>query len=417
MKIIEYFNQKNSILRRSAFALVLNIPPSLIALLLNYFATKLSDQFGLFYLSISTINIIFAGSLILNLVITEICLNNSNEINFDVEKYRDVLSKIISICILIFILLIPLSFILNIYIKISFLLIISIIFSSIVSYVSEMGRVYLQCKDNFFLAGIYNIVWSLTRAIATLIVLSISSKIWISIIFYGISSLLPFLYIYFRDIKYLKIKLNIFSNVTIDAVKNIFNQNKYKLEFLSAYLCFSIFNFSELINTYLYLDELSLNILSASLIIPKGIIVFSIPLVHIFYVTLIKTTKKKTYNFYKGIFAIVFFTLLISLFFKITSNYYCGNDFGISLCNQKYLFLSINNAILLVVFRSLLVYLSEVKKLFSVYFFPICTIIYFFYVKFSPISVEKILEMQFNFTIFLILTCILKNFISFKIKS
>jgi hypothetical protein len=155
--------------------------------------------------------------------------------------------------------------------------------------------------------------------------------------------------------------------------------------------------------------------LSASLIVPKGIIIFSIPLVHIFYVTLIKQKKNKVYNFFKGFIFIIFFTLSISIFFKVTSPFYCGNDLGISICNKEYLFLAIDSAILLIIFRSFLVYLDEMNNSFSIFFFPIAIIIYFLYGKFNISNIVEVLELQFNFMILLVSICLLKNIFKLKI--
>ena len=59
MRIIGFLNKENSILRRSFLALILNFPVAVIALSLNFLASKITDQFGIFYISLSSINIIF----------------------------------------------------------------------------------------------------------------------------------------------------------------------------------------------------------------------------------------------------------------------------------------------------------------------------------------------------------------------
>lgn len=193
MKIIGFLNKRNSILRRSFLALILNFPAAILALSLNFFASKISDQFGLFYISLSAINIIFSGSLILNLIITEICIKKKG--NFDKNKFINIFRYVHTLILFALISSIPISYLLSNFFGFSFILIIVIIFSSLVSYIAELGRVFMQCKDDFFLAGIYNIAWILIRNISTLGILLIADQIWIAVLFFGLTSLIPFLFI------------------------------------------------------------------------------------------------------------------------------------------------------------------------------------------------------------------------------
>ena len=200
MRIIGFLNKENSILRRSFLALILNFPVAVIALSLNFLASKITDQFGIFYISLSSINIIFSGSLILNLIITEICIKKDGY--FDKNQYLNILGYFFTFSFAVFILFIPVSFILSKVLSFSFILIIVIIFSSLVSYFAEIGRVFLQCKDNFFYAGIYNLVWVFIRNLTTLTILAFTNQIFLAILFFGLSSILPILFIlkfYFKN--------------------------------------------------------------------------------------------------------------------------------------------------------------------------------------------------------------------------
>ena len=111
MRIIGFLNKENSILRRSFLALILNFPVAVIALSLNFLASKITDQFGIFYISLSSINIIFSGSLILNLIITEICIKKDGY--FDKNQYLNILGYFFTFSFAVFILFIPVSFILS----------------------------------------------------------------------------------------------------------------------------------------------------------------------------------------------------------------------------------------------------------------------------------------------------------------
>ena len=417
MRIIGFLNKENSILRRSFLALILNFPVAVIALSLNFLASKITDQFGIFYISLSSINIIFSGSLILNLIITEICIKKDGY--FDKNQYLNILGYFFTFSFAVFILFIPVSFILSKVLSFSFILIIVIIFSSLVSYFAEIGRVFLQCKDNFFYAGIYNLVWVFIRNLTTLTILAFTNQIWLAILFFGLSSILPILFIlkfYFKNnnnfnLKYL-FKFNQLDNFSFNK---FYFKHKKKIKLFFSFIAYSILCFSDLILSYLLFDENLLNVISSSLIIPKGIIVFSIPLVHIFFVTLIKNNKNNYQSFSKAILSVFISTLFIVIFFKYTQFYYCGTSKGIELCNNKFLNFAMFNSILFVIFRTQILDLNNLNRLFSISFWLIFGLCYFLYSILTIINVEEIFLIQKYFVIFLLLLSLIKKFSSSKI--
>tara|TARA_Y100000389_G_scaffold46260_2_gene41180 strand:- start:1481 stop:2743 length:1263 start_codon:yes stop_codon:yes gene_type:complete len=411
MKIIGFLNKRNSILRRSFLALILNFPAAILALSLNFFASKISNQFGLFYISLSAINIIFSGSLILNLIITEICIKKKG--NFDKNKFINIFRYVHTLILFALIFSIPISYLLSNFFGFSFILIIVIIFSSLVSYIAELGRVFMQCKDDFFLAGIYNIAWILIRNISTLGILLIADQIWIAVLFFGLTSLIPFLFIikfYVKKEGYFT--LNYFFNfnkIKKFSFVNIYQKYEKKIKLLFSILSFSILCFSDLILTYLIFDETKLNIISSSLIIPKGIIAFSIPLAHIFFVTLIKNNENNFFNFLKAIISVFLSSLLMVIFFNLTQSYYCGTSKGIDLCDNSFLNFALFNSILFVILRIQILDLNNQNKLFTVQFWIIFLFCYFIYSISSVIEIEEIFFIQKYFIYFLIILSFVKR--------
>lgn len=411
MKIIGFLNKRNSILRRSFLALILNFPVAILALSLNFFASKILDQFGLFYISLSAINIIFSGSLILNLIITEICIKKKG--NFDKNKFMNILRYVHTLILFVLISSIPISYLLSNIFDFSFILIVAIIFSSLVSYIAELGRVFMQCKDDFFLAGIYNLAWILIRNISTLGILLITHQIWIAVLFFGLTSLIPFLFVikfYVKKEDYFTLSYFFnFNKIKKFSFVNIYQKYEKKIKLLFSILSFSILCFSDLILTYLIFDETKLNIISSSLIIPKGIIAFSIPLVHIFFVTLIKNNENNFFNFLKAIISVFLSSLLMVIFFNLTQSYYCGTSKGIDLCDNGFLNFALFNSILFVILRTQILDLNNQNKLFTVKFWVIFLFCYFIYSISSVIEIKEIFFIQKYFIYFLIILSFVKR--------
>ena len=156
MNLVKFFNEKNSIIRRSFLVLFLNVPVGVLGLALNFFSTKVSNDFGLFLLSLSVINILCSGAMVLNIICTDYCLKEETFILIE-KKFKYILSLILISGLIFLVVAFFLSSIMTSYVNISFELLISIFLSSFLIYIAEMGRVYLQCKDNFFFVGLYMI--------------------------------------------------------------------------------------------------------------------------------------------------------------------------------------------------------------------------------------------------------------------
>ena len=258
MNFIKFLNQKNSIIRRSLLILLLNIPVGIFGLALNFLSTKITNSFGLFLLSISSINILCSGAIVLNIIITQNCLK---EQFFVEEKFKNNLSLTFTTSFLCFAILFIFSVILSFLFDLSFKLLISIFISSILIYIAETGRVFLQCKDNFLFVGYYMIIMFLCRLIFTLSSLYLFEKISISILTFGIASCIPFSFVFFKYIK----KINFEFNNNLKKINNLFfeivlKENEY-IFLIFLYTSFGIVNFSDLIFAYLYfLIQIKLNI-------------------------------------------------------------------------------------------------------------------------------------------------------------
>ena len=229
------------------------------------------------------------------------------------EKFKNNLSLTFTTSFLCFAILFIFSVILSFLFDLSFKLLISIFISSILIYIAETGRVFLQCKDNFLFVGYYMIIMFLCRLIFTLSSLYLFEKISISILTFGIASCIPFSFVFFKYIK--KINFEFLNN--LKKIKNLFfeivlKENEY-IFLIFLYTSFGIVNFSDLIFAYLYFSDSELNLISASLIIPKGILIFTFPLIHVFLVTSLKNKYNNVFNLFK--------TLIFTLTICYINNY------------------------------------------------------------------------------------------------
>ena len=140
-----------------------------------------------------------------------------------------------------------------------------------------------------------------------------------------------------------------------------------------------------MIFAYLFFSNFELNLISSSILIPKGLLVFTLPLIHVFLVTSIKSQNNKALNLIKSAIFTLAFSLFTVIILKYLSNFYCGNDLGITSCSKNYLFLGLNNFILLILLRLIVIDLFNNKIFFSaIYLF--CFLIFYFFISYFLIS-------------------------------
>ena len=411
MNLVNFFNEKNSIIRRSLLVLFLNVPVGVLGLALNFLSTKISNDFGLFLLNFSLINILCSGAIVLNIICTDYCLKE--KIFFLVEKkFKYIFSIFLLLGLIFLIVTFFLSLVIINYVNISFELLIAIFLSSILIYVAEMGRVYLQCKDNFFFVGLYMISMFFFRLTLTLTSLYLFEKLSISILIFGIASIIPFCVIFliyiqeidFRFLSNLKKIKHLVINFIKSQDKNIF--------LIFVYVCFGIINFSDLILSYLFFSNFELNLISSSILIPKGLLVFTFPLIHVFLVTSIKSQSNKVLNLIKSVTFTLVFSIFTVIVLKYLSNFYCGNDLGITSCSKNYLFLGLNNFVLLILLRLIVVDLFNNKIFFSVIYL-FCFLIFYFFISYYFVNTLDTIFVMQRYTlmtlIFLLTLLRLKN--------
>ena len=154
----------NSIIRRTSLLVVFIVPAFLANLLVHYFATRmLSPQnFGIFYVAITLTNVLFSGSTLLHITYIRHLIQVGQELDrsvlvatmYRIQRSITFWGMIISFGLFLFLLLIGKSIGIR-----STLLMVLIIADTYVSYLADLGRVYLQSIHRVVHLGFYTLLW------------------------------------------------------------------------------------------------------------------------------------------------------------------------------------------------------------------------------------------------------------------
>jgi len=322
-----------SIIRRSATVLAFTIPGLLLNLLLIYLAAGQLDaeDFGVFYVSISIANILVAPSLMLSMFYSRhfVAVAVSDGWAGAVAAFqlctRRILRWGLCLCLVMLIVLIGFGFLTGVT---SFTVIVLIVLISYGAYFGDSMRAVLQSLQSFTALGAFGFVWMALRFIfgggAILTFGTVTAGLF-GLFLAGLVVFIVGYWLLTRDPRSLA-RIKFVEDPSLKTVP----------AFFLSYGFFIIIVYLDVLLAYLTLDHIALSAYSASAVLPKGIVVATVPVVQVFFTTFLfskgEVVSLKSAILFKS-FALT--TLLsggaIALLILLPEPF-CGGRYGISFC-------------------------------------------------------------------------------------
>lgn len=339
MKSPSFFNKlghwQHSVIRRSVVVLAFSGPAMLFNLGLAYVATTLlsPDEFGIFYLAITITNVAFAPSVVLTLfysryfVVTAAKMGEQATLHVirdyvkKVSLWAGLLSFVTLAGLLAFGELIGIS-----APKIIFL----IVLTDYLAYIAETARAAMQGLHQFVRLGLYTMFWMGFRFLLAIAGLVLFETVSAGLLGVALSAMMVFPYFYVRLNKQLKfpapetkLKLPKFSNILPVAL---------------GYSTFVLISYLDILLAYFVLNQSELGAYSASTVLPKGIILLTMPIMQVVFPVIVGKhhgVLLKPELIVRSI-AITLFTAIFAATALILSDVLlCSGDFGIKYCQTS----------------------------------------------------------------------------------
>lgn len=269
----------HSIIRRTSILLVLVIPAFAANMLVNYGGAALltADQFGIFYVANTISNILFSGSLVLNMLFTRylvsIEIQHGKQATF--VGLARLQQKVISWgalgALAAFAMLWLFGRRVGIQSNVVVLLVVLDVYSS---YVADLGRILLQSLRFTVPLGLYTLIWMLLRLILGMLGLILFHTVWGAFIGIVSSEIIVALILYVWAAKQ-----SIHLPVDIPKVPSLAVMWPVMIGYGLTITMSNI----DVLMSYFLLDGANLGIYSASSVLPKAIIVVIMPLLQMLF--------------------------------------------------------------------------------------------------------------------------------------
>jgi O-antigen/teichoic acid export membrane protein len=385
-----------SIVRRTA-VLMIFVGPAFLANLLVYFFTArilTPENFGLFYVAITIGNVAYSGSLLLNIFFTrylvEIGATHADDLvaaTRSIQRVVGIWGAILSLAG--FVLLTALSQSLGVQ---SILVVLLIVLDTYTAYLADLGRAYLQSRQQTWQLGSYTFIWMALRLVLCVLGAALFGTVWAALLGSALAGALSFAGFQFVlahasiATRHDALRLPAFANL-IPTV-------------LGYGLLILISNLDILLIYFLIPDGAAIGIYSASSVFPKGILMVTMPVSQLLFAVMLedhksqhifRTTARTT------IWVIVALTAAAALAVWLLSPWLCGGSFGLKLCAPAPLHILLVSAVILSVLRMtvLLEFVRQRDWLILSLLLP--TLVYLLVAYFSKPGLETI---ALQFTVF-----------------
>lgn len=309
------------------------LPAFLANLFVYYFATRIlsAQNFGIFYVANTLSNVLFSGSTLLHITYTRHLVQVGQEHDhssviatmYKIQRSIAIWGTLISLILFISLLGIGQS----IGVK-STLLVFLIIIDTYISYLADLGRVYLQSVQRVFYLGGYTLLWMVLRFILCIIGMSVFGTVWATLMGSIIAAVIIFVSF--------QIALKNEKKCTLKIIPKLPSLKTLGYVFL-GYGFLTIISNLDIFLAHLTLNGTNIGIYSSSSVFPKGILVVLNPLIQMLLGIMIvgNISKENFLKIVKKSFGVVFVltsTGVLTVWLLIP--WICGGRWGLHLCDS-----------------------------------------------------------------------------------
>jgi hypothetical protein len=346
----------DSVVRRSLLLLCLLGPAFAINFALYYAAAALlpAEGFGLFYIAVTTANVLYSGSFVLNLFFTRHLVSvvqaagesaayaARGRIESLVLRWGALgaIAGIVSLSLI------------GKWIGIqSSWIIILIVLDAYSAYIIDINRAFLQCLRKTLALGTITLIWMATRFGLAVAGMALVGTTWAGLL--GVVLAAGFILVVFpffsASAKY----------TTPQAVRALPSFREL-VPVVFGYVTLIIVSNLDILLTYVLLKDDALGAYSASSVFPKGILVIVTPLLQMLYPMMVgrHDAALDMRVLRKSVVVIFALSSVIALGVFVFSGLLCGGAWGLNLCQPLPLELLLISAVALSVLRALVLYQS-----------------------------------------------------------
>ena len=263
-----------SVLRRGAVLLGFTLPAAFLNLGLTYSASRilLPQGFGIFYTAVTAVNILFAPSVVLNLFFSRFVADlaarhGPKRADMTLWHISRFIGKWLGLFSLLgFVGILLLGLVSAKFSKPTAVLIILIVYTS---YLGETGRIVLQGTHRFIRLGAYTLVWMMIRFGLGLAGLWLFQTVWGGLAGIALSAPIVFLLAFGAPRRV--------DGAEFSKALNI----KALGPFALGYGLFAALAHLDILVAYLTMPRIDLGVYSASSVLPKGLLMVSLPIVQL----------------------------------------------------------------------------------------------------------------------------------------
>lgn len=346
---------ESSILRRSIFLLFMMVPAAVLNLAVVYVANLIlgNIRFGIFYFAITMVNVLFAPSQVLNFFYSRAFISVAIEQGEPaaIKAIVYLASRVISIGFVVAIALAIMLSLFGVAINIgSPALVVLVVLIVYTSYVADTLRCGFQGLHRFFRFGLYSLAWMAMRFLLSTLGLYLFQTAWGGLAGISLSGAVVFvpgflmLSALSSNDKYLP-KLQLPSPVRI-------------LPLALSYAVYTAVAYADIAIGYLALTKTDFGVYSASSVLSKGILLFTMPIIQVAFPVVVRRNSGAKLDrtlLFKGVLATLMIGGVALLLAWVTDGYSCGSSYGIRACDRGLMSFALAGILPLMLVRVLVV--------------------------------------------------------------
>jgi hypothetical protein len=347
----------DSVMRRSFLLLCLMGPAFAINFALYYAAAALlpAEGFGLFYIAVTTANVLYSGSFVLNIFFTRHLVSVVHAAGVSaaytargrIERLLLRWGALGAVACMVGLSLI------GKWIGIQSLwIIILIVLDAYSAYIIDINRAFLQCLRKTLPLGTITLIWMATRFGLAVAGMALFGTTWAGLlgVLLAAGLIMVIFSFFFSATKYA-------APQAVPALPSI----RELLPVVFGYVSLIVVSNLDILLTYVLLRDNELGAYSASSVFPKGILVIVTPLLQMLYPMMVGRNGalldiRRVLQ--KSVVVIFALSSAIALGVFAFSGLFCGGTWGLNLCQPYPLELLLISAVTLSVLRALVLYQS-----------------------------------------------------------
>lgn len=349
-----------SVVRRGVMLLIITVPAALMNLGLSYLASKwlAADEFGIYYTSITAINIAFAPATIMNLFFTRAITTVGAErgaahAKESVEKVFRLIAAWGAAVSLALLALAALAW--GVGAGFSVLVACGVVLVIYLSYCAEVGRIALQSGNRFFTLGLYTLGWMTSRFIGGALGIYVMGNVWGGLLGIAVATLLP-VFSLFRPWKMAGRRFFRPWAGEEGTEQGLLAMIRFRTfaKLSAGFILFMVVAHADILAAYRVLTPEQLTVYSASAVLPKGMLVLTLPLLQLLFPLIVgerASARPTRMLILRGAFLTLAVSAAGAFMIDLLSGPLCTSSYGIDSCDSGVMRMGLIAIVLMCVLR------------------------------------------------------------------